>query len=638
MSDEDLSPAALMEENQRLRRRLAQLEGRSVFPEAEETLRLLVEHTPAAVAMFDTDMRYVLASRRWIADYGLDDADIIGKSHYDIFPEIPERWRNIHRRCLAGESMRVEEDSFIRTDGSTDWVRWEIIPWHEADGSVGGIIMFTEVITRRKRAELARRRAEETFRTIFDNAPVGLFRCSPSGRPMAANPALARMCGFDSSEQFLAEVENIVDDLFAIPAQRKEIFRTIAGNPGLACFENLYRKRDGSVFLGRANVRVVHDEQGTPLYVEGLVEDITEAKRMEQRLREQGKQLQDILDNAASAIFVKNLQGRFILANEPFSRLSGRSVKEIIGQTSADIFAPDYAAKAMENDQRVMDTKQAVWHETSTEIDGKERTFITTKFPLLDSDGDVYAVGAILTDITDRKQAEEERRRTLALREEVERMARHDLKSPLIAIVGFSRLLAQSDNLTEQQTEMLHMIQDAGRRMQQIIDLSMAMHQMEAGEYALQAAELDLAALVRRISAGLDDLAGRRGRRVNLNIDGLPAGSDQAMAASGEEFLLESLLSNLIKNALEASPEGRDVEVDLSPGPGGGVVIEVRNAGAVPEAMRERFFDKYATHGKRHGSGLGTHIARLIARTHGGDMAMETSEETGTTVTVTLPG
>ncbi len=485
--------------------------------------------------------------------------------------------------------------------------------------------------------------AEETFRTIFNNAPVGLFRCSPSGRPQAVNPALARMCGFDTPKQFMAEVDNIVDDLFADPAQRREIFQTIAGNPGMACFENLYHKRDGGHFLGRASVRVAHDEHGRPRYVEGLVEDITETKRMEQRLREQSKQLQDILDNATSAIFIKDLQGRFILANAPFARLSGRPLEDTLGLTSADIFAPDFATRATKDDQRVIATKQAVCHESSSPVDGLERTFITTKFPLLDTEGGVYAVGAILTDITERKQAEEDRRRTLALREEVERMARHDLKSPLIAIVGFSRLLAQSKNLTEQQVEMLHMILDAGRRMQQLIDLSMAMHQMEAGDYVLQAAELDLADLVRRIAAGLDDLADERRCRIRLTMDGRLADPDQALAVTGEEFLLHSLLSNLIKNALEATPEGRDVEVDLARGPaqegshGGAVTVTVHNAGAVPEAVRDTFFDKYATFGKRHGSGLGTYIARLIARTHGGDVAMQTSEDQGTTIIVTLP-
>jgi len=119
----------------------------------EALLRQFVRHTPAAVAMFDRDMRYMHASDRWLTDYKLTGQDIIGRSHYDVFPEIPERWKDVHRRVLAGAVERCDEDPFPRADGTTDWLRWVVQPWRDADGAVGGVIMFTQVITERKRAE-----------------------------------------------------------------------------------------------------------------------------------------------------------------------------------------------------------------------------------------------------------------------------------------------------------------------------------------------------------------------------------------------------------------------------------------------------------------------------------------------------
>lgn len=128
-----------------------QVEGK--WRREEQILRLFVEHSPAAIAMFDSNMKYIVASRRYLADYELGAQDLVGRSHYEVFPEISEQWKEIHRRCLAGAIERSEEDLFPRTDGRLDWVRWEIRPWYETNNEIGGVILFSEVITERKRAE-----------------------------------------------------------------------------------------------------------------------------------------------------------------------------------------------------------------------------------------------------------------------------------------------------------------------------------------------------------------------------------------------------------------------------------------------------------------------------------------------------
>ncbi|MEL7640764.1 MAG: PAS domain S-box protein [Solidesulfovibrio sp.] len=129
--------------------------------EREEQLRLFVEHAPAAIAMFDRDMTYLAASSRWSDDYGLAGETIIGRSHYEIFPEIPERWKRIHRRCLAGNVERAENDPFVRLDGKTQFVTWEIRPWRTPTGDIGGIVCFSEDVTPRLLAERATIEAKE---------------------------------------------------------------------------------------------------------------------------------------------------------------------------------------------------------------------------------------------------------------------------------------------------------------------------------------------------------------------------------------------------------------------------------------------------------------------------------------------
>ena len=143
--------------------------------QSENQVRLFVEHTPASVAMFDREMRYILTSRRWLKDYKLGEQNIIGRSHYEVFPEITERWKEIHRRCLGGAVETCEQDPFPRLDGSVDWVRWEVRPWYATSGEIGGIIMFTEVITDRKRAEESLRESEDRFRTMANTAPVMIW-------------------------------------------------------------------------------------------------------------------------------------------------------------------------------------------------------------------------------------------------------------------------------------------------------------------------------------------------------------------------------------------------------------------------------------------------------------------------------
>jgi len=131
------------------------LSGPAERKDRERPFNLFIENAPAAIAMLDRNMRYLCASRRWLRDYRLESQDIIGRSHYELFPEIPERWREIHRRCLAGATESCDEDPFPRQDGALDWVRWEILPWLEASGQIGGIMIMSEVITDRKNAELA---------------------------------------------------------------------------------------------------------------------------------------------------------------------------------------------------------------------------------------------------------------------------------------------------------------------------------------------------------------------------------------------------------------------------------------------------------------------------------------------------
>jgi CheY-like chemotaxis protein len=227
-------------------------------------------------------------------------------------------------------------------------------------------------------------------------------------------------------------------------------------------------------------------------------------------------------------------------------------------------------------------------------------------------------------------------RQAARLREDVERITRHDLKNPLTEVISLPQILALADNLDEGQREMLGRIEQAGYAMLRLINFSLDLFKMEQGVYHYHPEPLDLARLARRVAGELEDLAASTGAKVELFVDGHAVAPDEEFTVPGEELLCHSMLGNLVRNALEASPRGGTVRIDLTGGDP--ARIAVRNAGTVPPQVRERFFEKYATYGKERGTGLGTYSARLTAEVMGGAISFTTSEAEGTTVTVQVPG
>src|ERR1700758_5318893 len=146
ITERKLAQEALVEMNRTLIAQAASLQAR------EELLRVFVKNVPAAVAMLDRDLRYLQVSDRWCTDYLRGRAEILGRSHYEIFPDMPERWKEIHRRALQGETLRADEDRWDGQDG-THWARWEVRPWKTPEGAVGGVLILAEDITRRKQLE-----------------------------------------------------------------------------------------------------------------------------------------------------------------------------------------------------------------------------------------------------------------------------------------------------------------------------------------------------------------------------------------------------------------------------------------------------------------------------------------------------
>jgi hypothetical protein len=213
------------------------------------------------------------------------------------------------------------------------------------------------------------------------------------------------------------------------------------------------------------------------------------------------------------------------------------------------------------------------------------------------------------------------------LREDVERMTRHDLKSPIAVTLHASQALLAGD-LADPQRERAHMIEMAANHALDMINRTLDIHKMEKGEYQPALQPFDLGALLSRV-AQQTELA-FTDRRIAIRF-----AAPGEIVCMGESLLCYSMFSNAFKNAAEAAPPGGTIKVDVVPGPDGLHVV-IDNEGEVPLTMRGRFFDKYATAGKTGGLGLGTYSIRLMAQVQGGDAAMETGDG-HTRLTITLP-
>lgn len=228
----------------------------------------------------------------------------------------------------------------------------------------------------------------------------------------------------------------------------------------------------------------------------------------------------------------------------------------------------------------------------------------------------------------------EERSRTLEenarLREDVERISRHDLKTPLNSVLGASRLLRDDAKLTADQRELVGVIQRAGMRMLEMVNLSLGLFRMETGTYEFRPQAVDLRDLVTRVMVDLQSYADAHS--VTLHLQGSEV---RPAVVRAEELLCYSILANVLRNAVEAAGPGRQVSISIRRGDP--VAVSVHNPGAVPPEIAARFFDKYVTRGKSGGTGLGTYSSRLMARVQQGDLQLRTGPADGTTLTLTLP-
>jgi PAS domain S-box-containing protein len=376
--------------------------------EREDRLRLFIEYAPAALAMFDSRMCYVSASRRWLSDYNLGDRDLTGLSHYDVFPEIPESWKEAHRRALAGEVIREENDRFVRSDGLVQWIRWEVRPWRDQEGAVAGILIFREDITERKQAEEQLRESEDRFRTLVEGAPEAIFVQS-GGRFVYVNPSMVSLMGAARPEDLLGKefIELIAPEYRESVLSRIKL--QVETGRAVPPTEQEHLRIDGS--------RVPVETSAVPVRFRGsdahlvFLHDITDRKRAEAVLRERQEVYRAIVDQAAEGIVLIDVEThRFAEFNDAACLGLGYRREEFSRLTISDIQGSLTREEVSDRVRSLLQAGHASFENRQRRKDGTFRDVLVSN-RVIDLHGRKYLAG-IWQDITERKHAEEHLRQS----------------------------------------------------------------------------------------------------------------------------------------------------------------------------------------------------------------------------------
>jgi PAS domain S-box-containing protein len=480
-------------------------------------------------------------------------------------------------------------------------------------------------VEERQQAELMLGQSVAQLEAIFENSLVGVAFLQGGRVLQRANRRLCQILGYDEGE--LDGCQTTLAHLHANAARVfGERYYAQLANRDIFHIHYRLRRKDGSPVWCSLSGKAI-DPTNLDEGVIWIIDDISTVKKAQNEARRQRAMLRALIDSIPDIIFYKDLQGRYLGCNPAFGQLVGRSPEEIVGTTDHDLFEPEVADFFREQDSIMLTRGRPRANEEEVVYpDGRVVSLETLKTPYRGPGGELLGLVGIGRDITSKKQAQ-------ALQEEMERITRHDLKTPLNAIIGLPQALLEEGGLSEGQTDAVEMILESGYRMLDMINLSLDLVRMEHGSYRLKPQPVDLGRLFQVI---LRELAPAiAAKKLDVRIE--DECGERGCAALGEELLCYSLFANLLKNAVEASPRGEIIRVSIADFGPDRLGITVGNTGGVPADLRERFFDKFATGGKDGGTGLGTYAASLIAELHGGAIRLLDTPPDKTAIEVELP-
>jgi len=466
--------------------------------------------------------------------------------------------------------------------------------------------------------------SEAKFRALVESSMDIIWEENRQGEYTYVSPHVSVILGYEPEEMVGRPVADFMAPEDA--ARARKIFAA----PGDVCpcqvsQESEFIHRDGRrVILERHGMTIV-DERGEVRGYRGVDRDVTERRRQECELRK----LLRAVEGNPGAIVITDPLGLVEYGNPAFHSMMGTGPAESLGRPFSSLL------EGVEDDPAFGELGEAIasgraWQgELHRSLAGGDSRWLHLSVaPVTGGDGALLNHVATLEDVTDRKDFE-------LLNKNVDQIMRHDLKSPLSGVIAIPGLLLADGNLTEAQRSLLVALEEASRRMLRMVNNSLDLFKMEQGTFVYEPERVDALRVLRAVLGESASLARASSVEVKLSVAGLPASLGALpIRASGD--LLHSIFANLLTNAIEASPAGGTVFVEV--GGGDGCHVSLRNRGAVPREIRGQFFQKYKTHGKKRGTGLGTYSAKLQADAMGLDLRLDIDDERDETrITIAFP-
>ncbi|MDX1951861.1 MAG: PAS domain S-box protein [Verrucomicrobiota bacterium] len=389
----------------------------SVLLSSNSLERVILNALPAQVAAVDFEGKIIFANLSWTSSApGFENSNPLSVgANYLQMCDVAEKNGHANagkiakglRSLLAGTQQSLSWEVEMGSMGK--WFR-VVMTALQADGTSGALLMYLE-ITEQKLAERAFQQAEEKYRGIFENASEGIFQSTLEGKYLSANPALARMLGYESPAHLMSELKSMPQDLCIHPSRCEEMKQELLTTGFVKNFESEVKHRDGHTIWVITNARLVRGSSGEPLYFEGTNTEITSRKDTEQTLARERNLLRTLLDHIPDYIYVKDLKSRHLANNRANLNLLGaHTQEETLGKTVMDYFPPQLAEAYLKDDQAVMSSGTPLIgrEEVILDSDGSQRWLLTSKIPLRDSSGKITGLVGISRDITEQKRAESE--------------------------------------------------------------------------------------------------------------------------------------------------------------------------------------------------------------------------------------